>query len=50
MISFNQKAIASFWLNVADKYPLLSQTATKILLPFATRAFLALTNMKSGPG
>ena len=36
MISFNQKALASFWLGVVDEYPLLSQKATKILLPFAT--------------
>ena len=52
MISFNQKALASFWLGVVDKYPLLSQKATKILLPFATTyicetAFSALTNMKT---
>ena len=36
MISFNQKALASSWLGVVDEYPLLSQKATKILLPFAT--------------
>ena len=28
MISFNQKALASFWLSVLDKYSLLSQKAT----------------------
>ena len=52
MISFNQKAFASFWLSVLDEYPLLSQKATKILLPFGTTymcetAFSALTNMKT---
>ena len=52
MISFNQRALASFWLGVVDEYSLLSQKATKILLPFATTyicetAFLALTNMKT---
>ena len=52
MISFNQKALASFWLRVVDEYPLLSQKATKILLPFDTTyicetEFLALTNMKT---
>ena len=36
MISFNQKALVSSWLGVVDEYPLLSQKATKILLPFAT--------------
>ena len=30
LISFNQKAIASFWLSAVDKYPLLCPTATKI--------------------
>ena len=52
MIDFNQKALVSFWLGVVDEYPLLSQKATKILLPFATTyiceaAFSALTNMKT---
>ena len=52
MINFNQKALASLWLSVLDEYPLLSQKATKILLPFATTymcetAFSALTNMKT---
>ena len=52
MISFNQKAFASFWLSVLDEYPLLLQKATKILLPFGTTymcetAFSALTNMKT---
>ena len=52
MISFNQKALPSFWLSVLDEYPLLSQKATKVLLPFATTymcetAFSALTNMKT---
>ena len=36
MISFTQKALASSWLGVVDEYPLLSQKATKILLPFST--------------
>ena len=52
MINFHQNALASFWLGVVDEYPLLSQKATKILLPFATTyvcetAFSALTNMKT---
>ena len=52
MISFNQKALPFFWLSVVNEYPLLSQKATKILLPFATNyicktAFSALTNMKT---
>ena len=52
MISFNQKALASFWLGVVDEYPLLLQKATKILLPFATTytcetALSPLTNMKT---
>ena len=51
-MSFNEKALASFWLSVADEYPLLSQKAIKMLLPFATTylcetAFSALTNMKT---
>ena len=38
MISFNQKALASFWLSVLDEYPLLSQKETKFyyLLPLPT--------------
>jgi len=40
MIIFNQKALASFWLNVVDEYPLLSQKATKIVLPFAVCNYL----------
>lgn len=52
MISFNQKPLASFWLSVENEYPLLSQKATQMLLPFATTymcetAFSALTNMKT---
>ena len=52
MISFNQKTLASFWLSVLKKYPLLLQKATKILLPFATTymcetGFSALTNIKT---
>ena len=52
MISFTQKPFVSFWLSVADEYPLLSQKATKILSAFATTymcetAFLALANMKT---
>ena len=52
MISFNLKALASFWFSVLDEYPLLSQKATKILLPFATTymcetAISTLTNMKT---
>ena len=52
MMSFNEKALASFWLSVADEYPLLFQKAIKMLLPFATTylcetAFSVLTNMKT---
>ena len=52
MMSFNEKARASFWLSVADDNPLLSQKAIKMLLPFATTylcetAFSVLTNMKT---
>ena len=52
MISFNQKALASFWLSVLDEYPLLLQKATKISLPFVTTcmcetAFSTLTSMKT---
>ena len=52
MMSFNEKALASFWLSFADNHPLLSQKAIKMLLPFATTylcetAFSVLTNMKT---
>jgi len=51
MISFNQTAVSSFWLSAENEYPLLSQKATKLLLPFATicmceTEYSSLTNMQ----
>ena len=51
-ISFLQQQLSKFWLTVAFEYPLLSQKAVKILLPFATTylceaGFSALTNLKN---
>ena len=51
-ISFMQQQLSKFWLTVASEYPLLSQKAVKILLPFATTylceaGFSALTNLKT---
>ena len=51
-IGFMQQQLSKFWLTVASKYPLLSQKAVKILLPFATTylceaGFSALTNLKN---
>ena len=48
MISFNQKILASFWLSVLDEYLLLSQKATKILLPFAT-TYMCETGFQLSP-
>ena len=50
--SFMQQQFSKFWLTVASEYPLLSQKAVKILLPFATTylceaGFSALTNLKN---
>ena len=51
-ISFMQQQLSKFCLTVASEYPLLSQKAVKILLPFATTylceaGFSALTNLKN---
>ena len=51
-ISFMQQQLSKFWLTIASEYPLLSQKAVKILLPFATTylceaEFSALTNLKT---
>jgi len=49
-IQFHKKSLSAFWLNVSTEYPLLSDKAVNILLPFATTylcetAFFALTNL-----
>ena len=49
-IQFRKKSLSAFWLNVSTEYPLLSDKAVNILLPFATTylcetAFSALTNL-----
>ena len=51
-IQFREKSLSAFWLSVSTEYPLLSNKAVNILLPFATTylcktAFSALTNMKT---
>ena len=51
-IQFREKSMSAFWLSVSTEYPLLSNKAVNILLPFATTylcetAFSALTNMKT---
>lgn len=51
-LQFHQKSLSAFWLSVSAEYPLLSNKAVNILLPFATTyscetAFSALTNMKT---
>jgi len=51
-IQFREKSLSAFWLSVSTEYPLLSNNAVNILLPFATTylcetAFSALTNMKT---
>jgi len=50
-IQFCEKSLSAFWLSVSE-YPLLSNKAVNILLPFAATylcetAFSALTNMKT---
>ena len=51
-IQFREKSLSAFWLSVSTEYPLLSNKALNILLPFATTylcetAFSTLTNMKT---
>ena len=51
-IQFREKSLSAFWLSVSTEYPLLSNKAVNILLPFAATylcetAFSALTNMKT---
>jgi len=48
-IQFREKSLLAFWLSVSTEYPLLSNKAVNILLPFATTylcetAYSALTN------
>jgi len=35
-IQFREKSLSAFWLSVSTEYPLLSNKAVNILLPFAT--------------
>ena len=51
-IQFREKSLSAFWLSVSTEYPLLSNKAVNILLPFTTTylcetAFSAVTNMKT---
>jgi len=53
-ILFNSQKnnIDSFWLNLASEYPVISQKAILLLLPFSTsylceQAFSALNNIKT---
>jgi len=35
-IQFREKSLSAFWLSVSTEYPLLSNKAVNVLLPFAT--------------
>ena len=51
-IHFCEKSLSAFWLSVSTEYPLLSNKAVNIFLPFAATylcetVFSTLTNMKT---
>ena len=51
-LQFKHTSLMSFWLSCAQEYPLLSDKAVAVLLPFATtylceKAFSAVTSMKT---
>lgn len=51
-IEFGTKSVPAFWLGLKKEYPLLSNSALSILLPFATTylcetAFSVMTNIKT---
>jgi len=41
-ISFDQTSLSSFWLNVEDDHPMLSQKENNILFPLAPSACVRL--------